>query len=102
MSKDSSEWEIYRNVFAAILVDKLTCLSLGSQPAKVVYMDGLNTVKVAAGSYHSLVLTDFGQVYSMGLNANGQVRKGGRRSVPGSYSHTSLDLAIIPRARLRL
>uniref|UniRef100_A0A7S0HXF5 EGF-like domain-containing protein n=1 Tax=Hanusia phi TaxID=3032 RepID=A0A7S0HXF5_9CRYP len=51
-------------------------LSQRSQPAQVVYMEGLNTVKVAAGSYHSLVLTDFGQVYSMGLNANGQLGLG--------------------------
>ena len=33
-------------------------------------------MQVAAGAYHTLFLTDFGELFSAGLNANGQLGLG--------------------------
>ena len=44
-----------------------------SQPAVVQYLGGKNVVRVAAGAYHTLFLTDAGQLFSAGLNTNGQL-----------------------------
>ena len=55
-----------------------------SQPALVQYLGGKNVVRVAAGAYHTLFLTDAGQLFSAGLNTNGQLGHGDdvARSLP--------------------
>ena len=40
------------------------------------FLEKKNVVRVAAGAYHTLFLTDFGELYSTGLNANGQLGHG--------------------------
>ena len=40
---------------------------------RLQFLENKNVVRVAAGAYHTLFLTDFGELYSTGLNANGQL-----------------------------
>ncbi len=40
---------------------------------RLQFLEDKNVVRVAAGAYHTLFLTDFGELYSTGLNANGQL-----------------------------
>ena len=47
---------------------------------RLQFLENKNVVRVAAGAYHTLFLTDFGELYSAGLNANGQL--GGCVPVP--------------------
>jgi hypothetical protein len=55
-----------------------------SQPAVVQFLGGKNVMRVAAGAYHTLFLTDTGELYSAGLNTNGQLGHGddAARSLP--------------------
>lgn len=50
-------------------------LSQRNQPA-LIQMEGRNMVAVACGAYHTLLLSDFGELFSAGLNANGQLGHG--------------------------
>jgi alpha-tubulin suppressor-like RCC1 family protein len=51
-------------------------LAQRAQPARVIFLEGVNVVRVATGAYHTLFLTDFGELFSTGLNANGQLGHG--------------------------
>jgi len=45
-------------------------------PKLIDALDGLNIVQVAAGDFHSLAVTDDGDVYSFGLSSDGQLGHG--------------------------
>lgn len=47
-----------------------------NQPTRVAFLVGINIIKVATGAYHTLVLTDVGDLYTTGLNDNGQLGHG--------------------------
>ena len=48
-------------------------LSQRNQPAKLAFLQNVNIVEMACGAYHSIFLTDVGEVYTTGLNSNGQL-----------------------------
>lgn len=68
-----------------------------SQPAVVEYLGGKKVVRVAAGAYHTLFLTDFGQLFSAGLNTNGQLGHGDdvSRSLPAQILALRLACALL-------
>jgi alpha-tubulin suppressor-like RCC1 family protein len=57
-------------------------------PGKVVGLVGERVVKVAAGGFHTLALSEAGNVFAWGYNAHGQVGDGTRSS-------TSLPVCVL-------
>lgn len=65
---------------------------LSDAPAPVVVVDDKDVVDVAVGDAHMLVLTDDGEVYVLGDNANGQL---GLPGVAAAETWTRVDLASV-------